>query len=356
MKLVNILPIVLLTVVTVTGCSTKNDQQMAGENDSSAIAKRIEKVKIITLQPQIISKDIEYTSTLKAFEEVHLVPTTPGRIDKIFIEVGSRFSKGDLLVQMDQTQLQQAILQLKNLETDYKRLDTLQKVGSITQQQFDQASTQYEVAKTNVEYLRENTTLTAPFNGVVSGKYYENGEMYSGAPNTMAGKAAIISIVQINPLKAQVSIPESYFPLISSGMKANVICDIYPGQKYTAELLRKYPTIDPLTHSFTVEFKIYNPGEKLRPGMFCRVNLELGEVTALVVPSVAVLKMQGSNERYVFIEENGIAKRIVVNTGKRYDDLMEVISPELNEGDHLIVTGQARLIEGATVEIVNEKL
>ena len=134
---------------------------------------------------------------------MHLVPTTPGRIEKIFVEVGSRFSKGDMLVQMDQTQLRQANLQLKNLETDYKRLDTLQKVGSITQQQFDQASTQYEVAKTNVEYLGENTTLIAPFNGVVSGKYFENGEMYSGVPNTTAGKAAIISIVQINPLKDQ---------------------------------------------------------------------------------------------------------------------------------------------------------
>jgi membrane fusion protein, multidrug efflux system len=354
MKLVNILPIPLIAVLMVSGCATNSDQQMASESDSSAIAKKVEKVKIITLQPQVIAKDIEYSSILKAFEEVHLVPTTPGRIEKIFVEVGSRFSKGDMLVQMDQTQLRQANLQLKNLETDYKRLDTLQKVGSITQQQFDQASTQYEVAKTNVEYLGENTTLIAPFNGVVSGKYFENGEMYSGVPNTTAGKAAIISIVQINPLKALVSIPESYFPLISNGIKADVTCDIYPDQKYTAELLRKYPTIDPMTHSFMVEFKIYNPGEKLRPGMFCRVNLELGEVTALVVPALAVLKMQGSNERYVFIEKDGIAKRITVSTGKRFDDLIEVISSELHEGDHLVVTGQTRLIEGVPLEIVTE--
>lgn len=353
MKPVNSIPVLLITAFIISSCSTPGNQQMPGENDSLAI-KKIEKVKIITLQKQVIAKNIEYSSTLKAYEEVHLVPTTPGRIDKIFVEVGSRFSKGELLVQMDQTQLQQAILQLKNLETDYKRLDTLQKVGSITQQQFDQVSTQYEVAKTNVEYLKENTTLRAPFNGIVSGKYFENGEMYSGTPNTTAGKAAIISIVQINLLKALVSIPETYFPLINPGMKAGISCDIYPDQKYTGELLRKYPTIDPLSHSFTVEFKIFNPGEKLRPGMFCRVNLELGEVKALVVPALAVLKMQGSNERFVFIEEQGKAKRITVSTGSRYDDLIEITSDELHEGDQLIVVGQARLIDGSPVEIVPE--
>ena len=354
MKLANILTAGFLAAIIMTGCSPRSDQQDPATNDSTSDSVRIEKVKIMKLEPQTISKDIEYTSTLKAYEEVHLVPSTPGRIDRIFVEVGNRFSQGDLLVQMDQTQLRQAELQLQNLETDYKRMDTLQKVGSITQQQFDQVKTQYEVAKTNVEYLKENTRLKAPFNGIVSGKYFENGEMYSAVPNTSAGKAAILSIVQINPLKAFVDIPETYFPLISAGMKAVVTCDIYPGEKYSGYLTRKYPVIDPMSHSFTVEFKVNNPGDKLRPGMFCRVNLELGEVKALVVPAMSVLKMQGTNERYVFIVKEETARRIPVSTGKRYDDLIEIISPELKEGDHLIITGQARLIEGNPVEVMDD--
>lgn len=354
MKLTSILPAGLSLAMMLSSCAPKGEQQNPEVNDSTTVTSRVEKVKIMTLQPQTIAKDIEYSSTLKAYEEVHLVPSTPGRIDKIDVEVGSRFAKGELLVQMDQTQLHQAELQLKNLETDYRRLDTLQKAGSITRQQFDQISTQYEVAKSNVEFLKENTKLKAPFDGIVSGKYFENGEMYSAVPNTAAGKAAILSIVQINPMKALVNIPETYFPLVSEGMKADVTCDIYPGKKYVGELIRKYPTIDPLSHSFTVELKVKNPGEKLRPGMFCRVNLELGEVKALVVPALAVLKMQGSNERYLFVEKDGLAKRISVSTGKRYDDLIEVISPDLQEGDHLIVTGQARLIEGVSVEVVTE--
>lgn len=345
----------ILAVIVASGCSPKNENtKQSEETDSVKTVTKVEKVKIITLRSEETGRDVEYSSTLNAFEEVHFAPSTPARIDNIFVEVGSRVKKGDLLVQMDRTQLQQALIQLKNLETDYKRLDTLQKVGSITQQQFDQISTQYEVAKTNADFLRQNTQLRAPFDGVISGKYYEEGEMYSGVPNTTAGKAAILSIVQINPLKAIVSIPETYFPLVSTGMNTIVTCDTYAGKKYTGEIFRKYPTIDPASHSFQVEIKVDNPGEKLRPGMFCRVFLELGKVKAVVVPALTVLKMQGSNDRYVFVEQNSVARRITVTLGQRFDDMVEIISPELKEGDHLVIFGQARLLDGVPVEVIPE--
>ncbi len=354
MKIVKIILSAIILTLLLAGCSSgTGTKKPQGEDKSSPVAK-VEKVKIMTLQTQVIGKNIEYTSTLLPFEEVHLVPSTPGRIDKIFVEVGSRVKPGDLLVQMDQTQLQQAVIQLKNLETDYKRLDTLQKVGSVTRQQFDQLATQYEIARSNVEFLKENTRLVAPFYGVISGKYFENGEMYSGAPNTSSGKAAIISVVQISPLKAIVNIPETYYPLVKEGMKPLIQCDIYPGETYTGSIIRKYPTIDPSTHSFQVEIRIDNPGEKLRPGMFARVELGLGEMSALVVPALAVLKMQGSDERYVFVEEQGLSRRVSVTLGQRFDDLVEIISPDLREGDRLIIAGQARLIDRIPVEIVTE--
>jgi RND family efflux transporter MFP subunit len=354
MKLSNYLPILFLVALGATGCSSNTGTNTAGSESQAATSAKVERVKVMMLEPQVIGKNIEYTSTLKAYEEVHLVPSTPGRIDKIYVEVGSRVKKGDLLVQMDQTQLRQAEIQLKNLETDYKRLDTLQKVGSITRQQFDQVSTQYEIAKSNVDFLKENTRLIAPFNGVISGKYFEDGEMYSGAPTTATGKAAIISVVQISPLKAIINIPETYYPLVNEGMETQILCDIYPGEPYSGNIIRKYPTIDVYTHSFQVEIRIENPGEKLRPGMFARVSLQLGEVKALVVPALAILKMQGSNERYVFLEKDGKAKRVSVTMGQRFDDKVEVISSELKEGDHLIIAGQSRLIDQVPVEIVTE--
>ncbi len=354
MKIAGIYAFLIVSTLIFAGCSSGSGTKNPDTEATSSEAVKVEKVKVMTLATQVIGKNIEYTSTLLPYEEVHLVPSTPGRIEKIFVEVGSRVKPGDMLVQMDQTQLQQAMIQLKNLETDYKRLDTLQKVGSVTRQQFDQLATQYEIARSNVDFLKENTRLVAPFYGVISGKYFENGEMYSGTPNTSSGKAAIISVVQISPLKAMVNIPETYYPLVKEGMRPRIQCDIYPGETYSGTIIRKYPTIDPYTHSFQVEIRVDNPGEKLRPGMFARVELEFGEMSALVVPALAVLKMQGSDERYVFVEEAGLAKRVSVTLGQRFDDRVEIISPELKEGDRLIIAGQSRLIDKVPVEIVTD--
>jgi membrane fusion protein (multidrug efflux system) len=328
-----------LTILSLlmAGCST-GTKETGKENNTSqdtltALPAGTEQiVETLVLEKQKISRTIEYTSSLIPFEENHLVPSTPGRIEKIYVEIGSRVRKGDLLVQMDRTQLHQAEIQLKNVENDFRRLDTLNKVGSISEQQYEQMKAQYDIALSNVEFLRENTVLRAPFAGVISGKYYEDGEFYSGAPTTLTGKAAIVSL----------------------GMDAAVTCDIYPGKTFPGKVMMVHPTIDPATRSFTTEIKISNDRELLRPGMFSRVTMDLGEEMALVLPSVSVMKLQGSNERYVFVEENGLARRIIVQIGKRFDDKIEVVSDELSVGSHLIVKGQARLIDGDRVKVVYE--
>lgn len=347
-----------LSLIIVSGCQMKDKGQKTSDPANPAsgdsTSANVENVRILRVEKQKIARNIEYSSSIIAFEEVHLASATPGKIDQISVEIGDRVSKGDILVRMDPTQLQQALVNLKNTETDFLRLDTLNKVGGISKQQYDQMKARYDIAKSNYEFLQRNTILKSPFNGVISGKYYENGELFSGAPNTSAGKAAILSIVQIDPVKALVNISEKYFPMLKTGMNALVISDLYPDKPITGKVMRVYPTIDPATRTFTVEIKIENRQELLRPGMFCRVTLDLGEDLAVVVPAIAVLKTQGSNERYVFIEENGIARRVTVSIGKRFDDKLELISDDIKVGSNLIVSGQARLVNGNQVNIVTD--
>jgi RND family efflux transporter MFP subunit len=299
-----------------------------------------------------IARTLNYTAHLKPYREVHLAPATPGRIEKIHVEVGKKVSTGQLLVEMDKTQLQQARIQLQSIETDYRRLDTLRRAGSIAQQQYDQILTQYNLAKSNVAFLQENTQLLAPFAGIVSDKYYENGEMFSGAPNTFAGKAAILSLVQTNNLKAIVNIPERFTTHLKTGMDLQISSDIFPNEMFPATILRIYPTIDPATRSFRIELSIPNPGEKLKPGMFAKAVIEIDKVNAFVVPALAVMKLQGSNERFVFLEKNGKAHRVVVELGDRYDDMAELISNEILPGDRLVIAGQSRLLEGVELGII----
>ena len=190
-------------------------------------------------------------------------------------------AKGDVIARMEKTQLMQASEQLQNARSNFERMDTLYKLKSISEQQYEAAKTQYEVIKSNVDFLTRNTTLVSPINGIVTGKYFESGELYSGAPNTAAGKAAVVTLMQINPLKAKINISEKYYPLIRKGMKANVTVDIYPQREFRGEIFRVYPTISAETRTFTVELVINNADEVLRPGMFARVSLDLGETTVL---------------------------------------------------------------------------
>jgi membrane fusion protein, multidrug efflux system len=346
MKRTTIFSIFLAGAVLLAGCAQKTKQADTTVNEKSGTP-----VKVATISKQKIARTIEYTATAQPFEQVNLGPSTPGRVDKIFVEVGDRVTKGQQVFLMDRTQLLTAKIQLANLGKDLSRMDTLLKVGSIKQQAYDQMKAQYDVTKANVDFLEENTYMAAPFSGIVTDKYYENGELYSGAP-TASGKAAVVTLMQINPLKVIVNISEQNYPLIKNGMAAKVTADVYEGRVFEGRIFRVHPTINAMSRSFDTEIEISNNDESLRPGMFLRVSIDMGEIDAFVVPASAVLLQEGTNERYIFIVSNGIAKRCIVTLGKRFDEYVEINSSELKEGDLLVVDGQARLSNDDRVEIV----
>ncbi|MCF8332166.1 MAG: efflux RND transporter periplasmic adaptor subunit [Bacteroidales bacterium] len=315
--------------------------------------KSAQPVKTMILKMDSLNREIQYTANLTAYEEVYFAPSQPGRINSIYVEAGDRVRKGQKLVKMDQTQLTQALLQLEQARTNFRRMDTLYKLNSISEQQYDQAKTQYEIALSNLEYLKENTKLMAPFNGIITEKYYEAGEVYSGAPNTQAGKAAIVTLMQISPLKAVVSISEKYFPNIKEGMLATVRSDIYPNQTFQGSVLKVYPVINPATRSFKTEIKVNNPQEKLRPGMFAKVNIKLKDDAAMFAPAISIVKQEGTNNRYVFVVEDGKARKINVKLGERKNENIELLSDEIEKGMELIIAGQANLMHGDKVKVKN---
>jgi RND family efflux transporter MFP subunit len=344
-----IFSLILAGGILLASCAPKEKQAevaAAGAADSVAAVP----VKIMPVSKTRIARTIDYTSTIQAYEEVNLAPSTPGRVDKIYVEVGDRVQKGQNLFLMDRTQYYANKIQLANLEKDLARLDTLLKVGSVKEQLYDQTRAQYEVMRTNVEFMEENTLLEAPFTGIITGRYLEEGELYSGAPG-ISGKAAVVTLMQINPVKIIVSISEQYFPLIKNGMKVRIVADVYPDKNFEGTIFRVHPTIDAMSRSFRAEVRINNGSELLRPGMFARAFIDMGEQEAFVVPASAVMMQEGTNERYIFVAENGVAVRKPVTLGQRFDDRFEIAQGDLKEGDSLVTEGQARLTNGQKIEI-----
>jgi len=340
--------LVVAGIFTLGACTSKNEKSAATEQTDSLKAAL---VKTSIVKSEVITRNIEYTASLIAFEEVHLAPSSPGRIEKINVDISDNVSKGQVVAIMDRTNLETARINLMKLETDYKRLDTLKKTKSIADQQYDQVKSAYDLAKNSYQFLLENTQLKAPFSGVVSGKYFEDGEIYSGSPIASVGKPAILSIVQINELKALIGISASYFPAINKGMKADIRCDIVPDKVFKGEIFRIYPTIDNTTKTFTVEVKIQNSNLKLRPGMFSKIELNLGKGKAILVPSIALIKQTGTNDMYIYLNKNGKATKILVKTGRMIDDKIEILDG-LAEGDEIVVVGQNKLENEMPITII----
>jgi len=321
----------------VVNCGSGGDKKVENE--------RVENVKVMVLDQVRLDREINLSTTLEGYETVNIAPSVTGRIEHIYVEVGTQVKAGDLLVRMDQNQLNTTKLTFANLSIDYERVKALCETGTVSQQAYDQAKLAYEQTKESLDFLTANTFVKAPIRGVISAKNYEDGELYSGTP--------ILRLTQTHQLKALVSIPESYVPYIKEGLKLDVTVDIYPTITFPAVIEIVYPTIDANTHTFLAKVKIDNGDNKLRPGMYARTSIKVGEVNAIMVPYQSVLKLTGSNERYVFVAENGVAKRVSIALGKRFNDLVEVVSEDLAIGDQLVTVGQARLVEGVKLNVVN---
>lgn len=327
----------LLAALALIGCGSK-------ESTATQEEERVEQVRTTVLQPREIEREITVSTNLQGYLTQNVAPSITGKIEHIYREVGDRVSKGTDLVRMDQTQYKTTKISMANLEVEKNRITQLLRSGSATQQQYDQVITQYNSTKEQLDFLQTNTYVKAPFAGVIAAKNYEDGELYSGQP--------ILVLTQIDKLKALVAIPESYFPMFKAGMKLTLTSEIYPGQTFPATVEIVYPTIDASSHTFQAKIVIPNGKYLLRPGMYVTTTIGLGKAKVIVAPYQAVEKLVGANDRYVFINENGRAKRVAVELGQRFDQEIEIISPEIVPGVELVTTGQHKLVDGVKINVV----
>lgn len=304
---------------------------------------RNEVVKVEPLQKTEISRVVEFSTNLQGYETMSIAPSVTGKIEEIFVEVGDKVKKDQMLVRMDQMQLNTTKLTFANLTTNMERMESLYAAGSISQQNYDQAKLSFEQTKENLEFLEENTFVKARFNGVISAKNYEDGELYAGQP--------ILVLTQVETLKAYINIPEQFFPKVKAGMKVNIVSDIYPDQVFQGTIEIIHPTIDASTHTFQAKVRIPNGKDLLRPGMYVRTSMSMGKENTIVVPYQSVLKLIGTNERYVYVNNKGVAKRVFVKLGQRFDDMIEITGEGINEGVELVTVGQAKLVDGVQLTI-----
>ena len=322
------------------GCK-KQDAAIVTEEEQAA-----EPVEVTVLQSREIQREISLSSNLQGYETVNIAPSLTGKIEHIYTEVGTRVRKGDSLVRMDQQQYNTTKLVYSNLLVEMKRVEGLIQTGSVSQQTYDQTKLQLDQTKESLDFLTKNTFVRAPFSGVISAKNDEDGELYSGQP--------ILVLTQIDRLKALIAIPESYIPQVKTGMKLTLRSDVYPDKEFPATIEIVYPTVDATSHTFQAKVVMQNNGGLLRPGMYVTADLALGTEAVITAPYSAVLKLIGANDRYVFVNDNGVARRVTVEMGQRFGDDVEIFGEGIEAGVELVTKGEARLIDGVKLDVKNK--
>lgn len=340
MKMQNLFKFIpLLSIALLLSCGGSGQAESTESEASQKTKVRVEEVKLVPVD-QIST----FTATVEADKVNNIAPAMGGRIREIYVEVGSQVRKGQVLVAMDASTYSQQETQVATLRRDFERYKELYEVGGISKQQLDQVKTQLDVAETAMNNLGENTKLVSPLNGVVTARNYDPGDVAMQLP--------ILTIESMNPVKVTLNVSERFYSQVKIGMPVEVQADALGDEVFEGKISLIYPTIDPVSHTFTVEVSVPNNNQKLRPGMFSRVKMNFGTNDRPLLSDLAVLKQVGSNDRYVFVEENGKAKYTIVQLGARIDDKYEIISG-LNAGDKVIIHGNTNLIDGSEVEVID---
>lgn len=323
------------------GCGSTGEKKQA---ETVVVAEEAPSVAVQQVFAREVPQTAVYTSTVQPYVKNNIVPQMAGRITKINAEIGDFVKKGQVLAEIDKAQLLQAQLQLQNQEVELQRLKTLYEAGGLSQSDYDAIQLQYNVLKTQVDNLLENTILCSPVDGVVTARNYDAGDMYSMA-------SPIYTVEQIVPVKLLVGISEADYTKVKKGDSVEITADALPGKTFYGSIEKIYPTIDPATRTFTVEVVVKNPYKTLRPGMFTRVTVNFGTNNNVVIPDVAVVKQQGSGERFVYLlNPDGTVNYKKVVLGRRMGAEYEVLEG-IEDGAKVVTGGQIRLKDGIKVTV-----
>ena len=331
--------IIASAAVLSAACGTKSTK-----NEAAPSAEVVPTVSVVEVSARMVPQTAVYTSTVQPFVKNNIAPQMTGRITKISAEIGDFVKKGQVLAEIDKASLQQAQLQLHNQEVELQRIKSLYEAGAISKSDFDAIELSYNVTKTQVENLLENTVLRSPIDGVVTARNYDAGDMY-------AMSSPIYTVEQIKPVKLLVAVSESDYTKVKKGDSVKVVADALPELEFYGKIEKIYPTVDSATRTFNVEVVVPNNYSTLRPGMFTRVTVDFGSNENVVIPDVAVVKQQGSGERFVYVlNADGTVTYQKVVLGRRMGAEYEVLEG-LEDGASIVTGGQIRLKDGVKVTV-----
>ena len=307
--------------------------------------------------PQEFNHFTSFQGTVKTMKNINVYPEMPGQLLEVLVVEGQKVEKGQVLARIDDggllAQLAQAKSQLLLAETVFNRQERLwsQNIGS--EIQFLQAKTQFESAEKAVDALSlqaEKSIVRAPFDGTVDQIFKEPGTIVAPGMGS-----ELFRVVNIDEVYVEVDVPETHITSISEGSKVRVNLSAI-GEEVDARIARVSKVINPSNRSFTVEIPLDNQSGFIRPNLMASVAInDYSNKSAIMIPQ-SVVSENAEGQQYCFALEKStegyIAKRLIIETGKTSEDLIEVLEG-VEKGALLITEGAKKVSDNQPVKWLN---
>ena len=307
--------------------------------------------------PQEFNHFTSFQGTVKTMKNINVYPEMPGQLLEVLVVEGQKVEKDQVLARIDDggllAQLAQAKSQLLLAETVFNRQERLwsQNIGS--EIQFLQAKTQFESAEKAVDALSlqaEKSIVRAPFDGTVDQIFKEPGTIVAPGMGS-----ELFRVVNIDEVYVEVDVPETHITSISEGSKVRVNLSAI-GEEVDARIARVSKVINPSNRSFTVEIPLDNHSGFIRPNLMASVAInDYSNKSAIMIPQ-SVVSENAEGQQYCFALEKStggyIAKRLIIETGKTSEDLIEVLEG-VEKGALLITEGAKKVSDNQPVKWLN---
>jgi RND family efflux transporter MFP subunit len=315
-----------------------------------------------------ITSNLQIPGELIAYRQVDLYAKVNSFVKDLKVDIGSRVSAGQLLVTLEapelSAQLAAAESRMKSQEAIYissnatynRMLKTSNRPGTIARNdleiakakmesdlaQWDAAKASYTEASTILQYL----TISAPFDGVISSRNVNLGA-YVG-PSGKGSESPIFTLQELKHLRLVISVPEANKSYINLGDEVAFTVKAFPSEVFTAKISRRADALDPQLRAERIELDVYNPDNRLSPGMVAEAKISLrGSDSSFVVPRSAVVN--STEGVYLIRSDDGKAERLPVKKGKENDSLSEVFG-DLHVNDRFVRKGSEEIRNGTLIQ------
>lgn len=330
---------IILAVLCCSGCHQRVESSRS-ENLSTAL------VRVQTVESKNHAATEEVVGTVKAKLHASIEAKVSGRIEKMLVVPGQTLIAGETLVQLDsreiQARLDQAMALREQYGRDSERLRRLLTQNAVSRQEFETMESRYHVATASVteaETMLAYTKIVAPFDGVVTRKLADVGDLATPG-------RALLEIDDPKALRLEADVPEALIKRVQLGAKLGVH-GASEDDTTVGVVSEIAPVADPASRTFNVKLDL-PLGASLRAGQFARVTVPVSETKALTVPISSVV--QRGQMELLFVIENKRVQIRLVKTGKHIGEEVEIVSG-VSAGETVVTEGANQLREGQPVEV-----